>query len=497
MGGDGGARALDVGADIDVAHVNQDPGIWLASLALDARRTDCVFDAGQTSQRNLGAGGRWHEHRAQGRQVVAQLPAVAKVHRVARQAFDRGRQVGAANGGLNDVLDVANGQAVAGNRFAVDVEVQVAAPHHPLGIDAGGSGQRPYDRFDFLAEPLKLRQVRAPDLDADGCADAGGEHVDAGLDWHRPSVGEPRHLDGGVHLLGQPLRRHPRPPFALGLELDRGFDHRQGCGIGRGVRAAELAEDVLDFGKGAQDPIRLLHDLGGLGDGDAGQRGRHVEQVAFPEPGHELGTEAHPRQCGQGQPQDRGTENEDLEAHCACQQRPVQPSEQPADRMLVERANPAPHGVADQHRNQGHCQQRRRGHRVGLGEGQRLEEPALLGFKGEDGQERDRDHEQRKEERRAHLPGRLRDHLPVRPPPLVAGEVVVRALHHHDAGVNQGSDGDRDAAEGHDIEVELLEGQRHEGGEDGEGQGDDGHQSAPDVKQEEQADQPYDSELLT
>ena len=56
-----------------------------------------------------------------------------------------------------------------------------------------------------------------------------------------------------------------------------------------------------------------------------------------------------------------------------------------------------------------------------------------------------------------------------RPSALVPGEMVVRVLHHHDAGVDHGPDGDGDAAEGHDVDVQPLHGHRDECREDTEG----------------------------
>jgi hypothetical protein len=43
------------------------------------------------------------------------------------------------------------------------------------------------------------RQILAEHLDADRRADAGGQHVDARLDRHRPGVGDAGELQRGVH----------------------------------------------------------------------------------------------------------------------------------------------------------------------------------------------------------------------------------------------------------------------------------------------------------
>jgi len=47
-------------------------------------------------------------------------------------------------------------------------------------------------RFDLPREPLHFGKIGAQDLDADRHADAGREHVDAGLDRHGPGIGNAR-----------------------------------------------------------------------------------------------------------------------------------------------------------------------------------------------------------------------------------------------------------------------------------------------------------------
>jgi hypothetical protein len=58
-------------------------------------------------------------------------------------------------------------------------------------------------RLDLAGDALQFGEVRAGDLDADRRLDAGGEHVDAGLDRHRPGVGQAGDLHGGVQRRDQ------------------------------------------------------------------------------------------------------------------------------------------------------------------------------------------------------------------------------------------------------------------------------------------------------
>ena len=75
-----------------------------------------------------------------------------------------------------------------------------------------------------------------------------------------------------------------------------------GAGIGRGRRAAGLAEHALDLGEGLDDLVLDLQQLGRLGDREARQRRRHVDQRALVQARHELGAEpASPaRRCARG-----------------------------------------------------------------------------------------------------------------------------------------------------------------------------------------------------
>ena len=256
---DGAHGHLDVGADVDALHIHVNPGVGHGGLALDAHRGADGLDLGQLAERHLRAGGRGHDDLAQGAEVLAEIAAVAQVDRVALQALDRGGQRHAAQGDFQHVLHVAHGEAVAGDGVAVDVELDVVAAHGALGKRAERAGHAFDDRLDLRGDPLQFRQVRPGDLDADGRLDAGGQHVDAGLDRHGPGVVEAGELDGGVHRVGQFVRRAAamgddlavrvldvhRRPFLLGLEHDRGFDHVHRRGVGGGLGAADLAEDVV------------------------------------------------------------------------------------------------------------------------------------------------------------------------------------------------------------------------------------------------------------
>ena len=268
-----------------------------------------------------------HEHGAQRREIVAQVTAVAQVHGVAFQPLDRGGHLHAADGRLNHLLHVVDDEPLAGDGVAVDPDVDVVAPHDPFGVCAEGARHFARDPFHFLPEAIENPEVGASDLDADRCLDAGREHVDAGLDGHRPGVGQARNLDCLLQLRPQPVRRHSRPPFILRFQQDSRLDHGQRGGIGRGLGPPHLAEHVLHLGERLDRPVRLLQQLARGGDRYPGHRRRHVEQVAFPERRHELGTEPREgherrRHHERRQPEDRQWEAQRGGAGRGCRRRP-------------------------------------------------------------------------------------------------------------------------------------------------------------------------------
>ena len=226
-----------------------------------------------------------------------------------------------------------------------------------------------------------------------------------------------------------------------------------------------------------------------LGDRYARVRGGHVEQVAFVEGRHELGADPL-----QGVPRGRKGDDRDRDGQPPHADRcpdhgPVEEDEQPAQGVPALRQQAAPDQVSRHDRYEGNGQQGGRGHRVGLGIGQRLEESAFLGLQGEDRREGERDDQQRVEEGRSHFLGGVEHDPPVVLLPAVPLHVLVGVLDHDDGGVHQRADGDGDPAQGHDVGVDPLPGHDEEGGEHADRQGEDDHQGRTEVDQEDDTDQ--------
>ena len=357
-------------------------------------------------------------------------------------------------------------------------------------------GHRPDHGFDLARELLHLGEVGAEHLDPDRRADAGREHVDARLDRHGPGVGDAGELQRLVHLRDQLVDRHAGPPFALRLEIDDGLEHLGRRRVGRGRGAAGLAPDRSHFGEGLDDLVLGLHQLRGLGHRQAGKRGRHVEQRALVEIGHELGAEPHGRPHAAGQDRQRDEDGGGLEAQRDADHRAVEPDQQSVQRIAMLRHDAAAH---EHHHERGHKrdrQQRRRRHGEGLGIGERLEQPAFLRLEREDRQERDGDDEEAEEQRRPDLDSGVDQHLSSGLVRWRAFEMLVGVLDHDDGGVDHGADGNGDAAEAHDVGAEPQEIHAEIGDQHAERQRDDGDQRAADVQQEYDADEGDDHALL-
>ncbi len=210
----------------------------------------------------------------------------------------------------------------------------------------------------------------------------------------------------------------------------------------------------MNLGERLDDLIGLLENLPRLGRRDAGEGGRHVEQVAFVERRHELGAdvlkrkrfpelgrdffgfafrqrgddpcvprEEHPRDDERGGSDDRPAPLDD-----EVDDGVVEPEQEAINGILFLRAHSPAKEKADEHRRQGDGEQRGRRHRVGLGEGKRLEHAAFLLLQRKDREERDRHHQQGVEDRRPDLDRRIAHNFPMGLLPLVVLHVFMRVL---------------------------------------------------------------------
>ncbi len=75
-------------------------------------------------------------------------------------------------------------------------------------------------------------------------------------------------------------------------------------------------------------------------------------------------------------------------------------------------------------------------------------------------------------------------------------DVLMGILDHHHRGIDHGADGDRNAAQRHDVRVHALVSHDGEGDQDPQRQGDDRDEGRADVEQEHQAYEGDDDEFL-
>ena len=112
-------------------------------------------------ERDVGTAGAGHQDLLQLGNVLAELAQVADADRVALPALDRLHDVHAADGDLDDVLHVADVDAVAGDAVAVDLELQIRLADDAVGDDVGRAGNLREQLLDLQADALDLLQVAA------------------------------------------------------------------------------------------------------------------------------------------------------------------------------------------------------------------------------------------------------------------------------------------------------------------------------------------------
>ena len=240
----------------------------------------------------------------------------------------------------------------------------------------------------------------------------------------------------------------------------------------------------------------MLQQLAGLVDGNARIGRRHVHQIAFVERRHELRAEAADWPDANGKDQTSAGEHPPRVPQDELERRSIGGSQRLLDAILPR--NAAANAIAHQHRHQRDGEDRRRGHRVGLGKRQRREQPSFLGFQSEHRQEAQSDDEQREEDRRPDLGGCVGQQSPTRFADHVgfALQAPVGVLDHDDGTIHHRPYGNGDAAERHDIGVDALNAHHHEGAEHRHRQTQDHHQRRTQVEKEQGAHKCHDRELL-
>ena len=485
---------LYVGAQIHTPNIDLDPCVQPGVLALDGRRPLVQVKCGHLPQRDMFPPGSRNKHSTQRFQIVSKRPPVPEIDRITLQALHRLCDVHPSNGGHDHVLDILYGKPVTSRLFTLDIDVQVIPAKGLVRIRGYRAGHLTQNTGNLRGQILKDLEIRPGNLDAHGGPDPRGEHIQANLDGAlHGGIGQPGELDRIVDGLVQFIRGHARPVFRpdvtqlffdpagkrqVGVppvlvllrplvgwpEHDGCLDHAQRSRVCCGLRAADLAEHMMNLWKTRYDLIGLLEYFTALRDGDTRVCGGHPEEIPFIKRRHELASQLLEREPGDCNDQDCDQDNRLWKAQHELDERPIRPDEKTIQRILLLFRDLAPDEEGHEHRDDRNGQHGRRGHGKRLCVCQGPEQPSLLSLQGEHGKKGERNDHEGEEKRRPDFLGRLDHDLVV----LFWGgfalldtfQMFVRVLHHHHRGIHHHPDGDGDPTEAHDvcIDAELVHG---------------------------------------
>ena len=220
-----------------------------------------------------------------------------------------------------------------------------------------------------------------------------------------------------------------------------------------------------DFRHGLDQPVGALQQLTRRLRRQPRQCRGHVQQIPFVQRRQEF-----PAQFGDwpqrtGDHQQRHHQGQARPTQHRLQRRLIELDQAAIERVTLLIRNAPTNPVAHQHRDQGHRQTGGRRHGVGLGVGQRAEQPTFLGLQGEHRNERQRDDQQAEKQRRTDLYRRVGHDLPVvfalefttRIGVMPGFDFLVGVFDHYHRRIDHRADGNRDAAQGHDVGVDALE----------------------------------------
>lgn len=258
----------------------------------------------------------WNEDAFQILEALAQLPRIAHADGIAFPTFHGVGKILTPNGNLDDVLHIADVDAVAGEHFPIGFELDVGPADNPVGNDVRGAGHFAQNLLHLQADLFDLLGIRAKDLDTHHGPEAGLQHDDPRLDWLQPGRKHSRNrgfflefrkkLCLGNAPIFRPERIAPAQPadaavpafhahlapLAFRSEGNDRFDHAGGGRVESGFGAPDLADHVLDFRYRADGPVLFGDDLLTLRQRRGRQQRRHVQERAFVERRHELSADA-------------------------------------------------------------------------------------------------------------------------------------------------------------------------------------------------------------
>ena len=400
----------------------------------------------------------------------------------------------------DDVLDVADADAVACGGRPVDLDVQVLAAGHLLRIDVAGARHLSDDLGDLPRQALEHPEIGAEQLDADLRADAGRQHVDAVDDRHRPDGRDSRELDRAAHLGAQRVQRQPRAPLRARLQPHDRLGHVQRRRVGGRLGAGDLGNDIGHLRHPEERGVLRLRDPGVLVERDARIRDRHEHQVALVQGRHELAADAAGQEQRGGEEEPGSAQRRDAMRESRVEDRAIEASKAAHHGVGLFRVEAPAKEVRAQDGHEGDGDHRGGENGEGLREGQRVKELPLLAGQREDRHERQHDDRHREEHRPADemtgLAHRFENGRTVtRVDPLTL-DLAEGVLGDDDAGVDEHADGDGDAGQAHDVRREPGVVHAEERGEHGERQRQRDDQDRTQVHQEQDVRQRHQQDLL-
>ena len=186
----------------------------------------------------------------------------------------------------------ADADRVTSRGGPVDLDVEVLAARHLLGIDVAGARHLPNNIRHVARDLFEHCEVRPENLHTDFGSHSGGQHVDPVDDRHGPDIRHARHLRRPAHLGPEPIERHACTPLVMWLQVDDGFRHVQRRGVGGGICPRYFRDGILHFRKRHQRRVLLRGDLRVLLERNARVGDRHEHQIAFVQRRHELAADA-------------------------------------------------------------------------------------------------------------------------------------------------------------------------------------------------------------
>ena len=214
----------------------------------------------------------------------------------------------AADGRLDQAVDVGDVQSVTGDLGAVDLDGETGLSEFLHQGHIADSAHAFQDLLDGFALLLQRIQIGAEDLDGQGALQARFRlihRVFRRLGVIEGDAGKCLELlvDGldqaGLGAIGA-------GPLRVGLQIDVELDIEKAGGVRAVVGPGQFGGDRGDFGEGAQDVAHLGRDFCRLVEGDGVRHGRAHPQRAFIQLRHELGADARDEQQRKRQQKRRG-----------------------------------------------------------------------------------------------------------------------------------------------------------------------------------------------